>query len=197
MICVLCVICAIAALLETGFCLQCTDCISSNTDACEGLIQTCASGQVCGSQSIHISEDGKVLKSIGRNCVEPTYCDQSFSIIQNDNKKVLIFSSCCSTDLCTPPKPTTELTGNGIMCPFCHAPGMLQCHSTNIAECRGKENKCFFYDLPSGPSSSKLAARGCATEQLCAVLVGTIVPRELASGNIICTSSPSVKTMAF
>ncbi|KAM4651961.1 uncharacterized protein O3C94_014286 [Discoglossus pictus] len=174
-----------------GNCLRCMTCQSTNGLDCSGSFTICDSNEVCASTFTQ-STDGTM--TVVRGCASPTFCDQSFTLL-NGNTKVKISSSCCNTEGCKPITP--NMVGNGLHCSSCYAEGSTKCSQTTTIECTGNEKKCYSYSLSSGFSANQIYVQGCTSERLCSGTINSIVPTALQGGMIQCTNdTPSSSVYA-
>ncbi|XP_031761818.1 phospholipase A2 inhibitor subunit gamma B-like [Xenopus tropicalis] len=160
-------LCVLSALLPTGYCLSCKACIELGSTSCRGKSTACPPGTVCGSLFIRVSA---ALRGVVRSCVQESHCNKpgTFTVMEYKGKQVL---SCCTTDNCTPAKPTwsesTNTRPNGLTCPSCYS-FSDDCSDTVQVSCSDDDNYCFSQSLQtSGQESYSVTLRGCATENLC------------------------------
>ncbi|XP_063800084.1 phospholipase A2 inhibitor NAI-like [Pseudophryne corroboree] len=173
------VVCVLASLLSTAYAISCVQCKNENGLECSAPPAPCPNNSVCFTFTVQNEASEAVL----RTCGHPKYCGQTFSFM--DKGSIITFSSsCCDHDGCM---PIPRLHANDFRCPFC---SMLDydvddCIIHHEKKCVGNENRCYSYYTGTG-GTKQLAGRGCASENLCAGINETIVPKVLWDGMIDC-----------
>lgn len=131
---------------------------------------TCASGQVCASQYTETIAGGQMIPSSAKSCQPASKCGMKGSIsIQGGDIRTV--TACCDTDGCTPalpPLPTKSYDDNGLVCRSCVSADSTWCYTSDTLPCTGDENMCLLQTTQlTGPVSTSVAVRGCATKSIC------------------------------
>ncbi|XP_075134060.1 phospholipase A2 inhibitor and Ly6/PLAUR domain-containing protein-like [Leptodactylus fuscus] len=161
----------LSALTATSAALSCPEC-RSETSSCYGSSVTCPSDSVCGSRYTEASIGG--VRSLHRTCVLSTECNfkGTLSLQQRHIRgHLVIVTSCCNTDHCTPEipaLPTKSSNPNGVVCRSCMSSDSTWCYTSDTMRCTGDENMCLLQtNKVTGSFSLSTAIRGCATKSIC------------------------------
>ncbi|XP_063293219.1 phospholipase A2 inhibitor and Ly6/PLAUR domain-containing protein-like [Pelobates fuscus] len=186
-------LCVLSTLVAAGHSLSCTQCLVLNGTSCTGDSITCPSGNYFCSSSITANNVvSGYTASFTRTCSPAAQCNQTGSITFLYGT-ILVGTSCCGTDNCTPATPTlptSNSTSNGLTCQNCFSYSP-DCYTGTTLACTGAENKCLrLSETISGNLALTQGLRGCATSSMCDVL-GTQTLS--ASGynvniNVVCTN---------
>ncbi|KAM9299504.1 uncharacterized protein PAF06_016583 [Gastrophryne carolinensis] len=169
-------------LLSSGLALLAVPCYSLTCIECKDISESCNGPAVACPKPSDVCISSYTVTSMGgvaisklfmRDCGNQASCNQSGSVSTTHGAKIKIATTCCSTDRCTPGKPSLppdSFGNNGIVCKSCVSSTDAPCETDEYIQCTGKEVKCISQvSKTTGPITSKSSMRGCATEELCKV----------------------------
>ncbi|OCT73600.1 phospholipase A2 inhibitor and Ly6/PLAUR domain-containing protein [Xenopus laevis] len=160
-----------SALAATGDSLSCQTCISASKTPCQGKSLLCPSDSACAATYTLTTANGRTISEMYTlSCAPLRQCDKPASM-SIPNGKIKRGISCCFEDNCTPPTPTLPPDNsrlNGQICRTCTSADSTWCYTDDTMRCTGEENMCLLQTtVISGPVSSQVALRGCATKSMC------------------------------
>ncbi|XP_071969180.1 phospholipase A2 inhibitor and Ly6/PLAUR domain-containing protein-like [Engystomops pustulosus] len=147
--------------------LKCIKCESPSL-TCTGPHKHCRPGELCGTITSYNESDEIPGFSVRRQCMQPAKCHLT-TVKQEENPLVVVSSSCCSDDLCTPVDTKFQQMvdypfPNGLVCPSCIYYYMNSWCDT--VQCRGAETMCLAFEL-TREDFLYHDLRGCATRDDC------------------------------
>ncbi|XP_071969185.1 uncharacterized protein [Engystomops pustulosus] len=164
-------LCFLSALVATGDSLQCLTCQIISVGPCTTTTpEICLDGQVCAFQSTISVKYGEIKFSFKSFCAEKKECYVN-GTFTDYSSVTRIATTCCSSDSCTPEKPTIPSPNpkvpNGFLCPKCTLPGTSLCDQ--YMQCTGNETKCLLESTTTsqGTQTDLSLNGGCASSGYC------------------------------
>ncbi|XP_005313558.1 phospholipase A2 inhibitor gamma subunit B-like [Chrysemys picta bellii] len=164
--------CLFSALLDTGTCVSCEVCFSTN-DSCTGGVQVCSERMdSCGiiktetvAGKIKSPTFIKACMSSKQCGLSPLYMTFGNGISMSTNIACCVGQACKTASVTVPPADTTL---NGLRCPACYSVFTHHC-SEEIIDCTGAQTQCIHISgtVKSGGTTVHTTMKGCATESDC------------------------------
>ncbi|XP_053122784.1 phospholipase A2 inhibitor and Ly6/PLAUR domain-containing protein-like [Hemicordylus capensis] len=157
--------------------LSCEDCIAPGA-TCQGEKRLCFLGEdTCGSFLGETNFGMVGSRGTLKTCTEYQACRAGIRTMTVGAGIILRRSAlCCKTENCqgeSAKLPPINTIQNGFQCPVCFAQDSVSCKAERTVNCTGSENHCVYITgtleslVNITATSSRFAARGCATQSVC------------------------------
>ncbi|XP_040271818.1 phospholipase A2 inhibitor and Ly6/PLAUR domain-containing protein-like [Bufo bufo] len=114
---------------------------------------------------------GVIVEEHLQRCGRTGQCDL-FIVVSHPNKAIIMKTTCCQTQYCTPQTSNVSLAPgveNGLTCRSCYTPNSSECLSTDTMSCMGAMDRCVTYTATrrSGTGNQTEILIGCGTKDAC------------------------------
>uniref|UniRef100_A0A803JI26 UPAR/Ly6 domain-containing protein n=1 Tax=Xenopus tropicalis TaxID=8364 RepID=A0A803JI26_XENTR len=151
--------------------LLCQTCLSKDGN-CHYNRELCGLQEdVCVVEKIRTINDGQDTTEVIKRCGQAWECSRA-GTLRSNYKKVVINTTCCSTDGCDAPVPTLPPLNsepNGLTCPSCYVSNAKLCLQRRPLKCVGNESRCIHYTSTEtfGTTVATESFHGCTTDSIC------------------------------
>ncbi|KAM4652205.1 uncharacterized protein O3C94_014561 [Discoglossus pictus] len=158
--------------LPVGNFLWCTFCHKGNAELCTSNLYQCQpDDEICLTERTRNKYDGRDSTHIIRRCGKSNECSRE-GTIRSSSKLIVMNTTCCDTNFCTPPTPIlppVSKNRNGLTCPACFVPNSDRCLGRDDLHCTGEENRCvqFVRTEVQDISSVTETLFGCSNDNIC------------------------------